>query len=253
MSDGRHYSEKETALILRKAALLQAQEKAAAPAPSSGYSLADLEAAAGEAGLSPEYVRRAAGELGLSDPSGRPTRGGRFLNAFLGGHWKVEQRLVVDRAATREELDDLILSMGEIFRAQGSGNASQKGLSWNINSFQAYNTGFNSGVKIQLRADGKTEIAVGTDLGGVAGGLYGGLMGGMGLGVGVGAGLPVAMASAAPGLLGAAIAAGALGGSYIISRLVYGLCLRKAKRDAARIVGEIAGRLSPQAAEGQTK
>jgi hypothetical protein len=79
----RRFSEKETALILRKAALIQAKTAQDQDAPVSGYSLSELEAAAKYAGMNPELLKEAITELRQADSSsGNGQRGP--LRAFLG-------------------------------------------------------------------------------------------------------------------------------------------------------------------------
>jgi hypothetical protein len=73
---GRRYTEKEFALILRKAAELQDRPGVTAPG-EGGLTLAEISAIAREVGLDPHLVARAAGEL----DAGRPTG----LTRILGG------------------------------------------------------------------------------------------------------------------------------------------------------------------------
>ncbi|MEE8175809.1 MAG: hypothetical protein V3T97_04300, partial [Gemmatimonadota bacterium] len=64
---GRHYTEKEVGLILRRATELQRSEPSARD--PAGLTLAELEEVATEVGIDARYLRRAAAELEVGGSS----------------------------------------------------------------------------------------------------------------------------------------------------------------------------------------
>ena len=79
----RRYSEKEAGTILRKAAEMQRAEPTATD--PSGFSLAELEEVAREAGIDPAVVRSAAAELDV--PAAE-----NFSAALVGGRSRFDSR-----------------------------------------------------------------------------------------------------------------------------------------------------------------
>jgi len=227
MEGERRYGQRETALILRKAAQLQARETGA-PADEQGFSLSELEAAAGEAGVSAEYVRRAAAEL-----SGRAGAG--KVNSFLGGETKVAERLVLPFSCARDDLEAALLEMPELAGAEGTGNTSAEAMTWTINGAQSMESGRSLIVRIRPAEGGGTEIMAKSDMKYMAVGVYGGIMGGLGIGAGIGVGLGVGLGAGIP-LMAARFPAGILGATYLLSRILYCYFLERTRRENGRIV-----------------
>jgi len=239
MAEDRRYTEKETALILKKAAALQARGPAGAQPGAEGHSLAEIESAALEAGMSAELVRRAAGELGYLG-EGRKRSG---LKAFVGADWDIVERRILPSIPDKEKLDELLMDMGTIMERNGAGSASAKGLAWSVNSYQSCNSGSDTSVRIQARADGGAELTVSTRLAQAAGGIYGGMMGGIAGGVGMGAGMPIAMNSPYPWITFPLILLSSALGSYGIARLIFTSMVNRERKRAASAADELERRL----------
>ncbi len=238
-AEDRRFSEKETALILKKAAALQARGAASARSGDAGHSLAEIESAALEAGMSAELVRRAAGELGYLGEDGK--RSG--LKAFLGADWDIIEHRILPSMPDKDKLDELLMDMGSVMGRNGTGTASPKGLVWSVNSYQSYNSGAETSVRVQPRADGGAELTVSTRMAQAAGGIFGGMMGGIAGGVGMGAGLPLALNTPYPWLAFPIIFFSAALGSYGIARLIYTSMVKREWKRAAKAADELARRL----------
>jgi hypothetical protein len=116
----RRFSEKETALIPRNAALIQAEAAQERDAPLSGYSLSELEVAAKDVGMNPELLRQAIAELGLC---GEPASTGHAgpLRSFFGSPWSYRVGAPLDALPDRETLENLLSRMNDICRTAGAG------------------------------------------------------------------------------------------------------------------------------------
>lgn len=207
---GRHYDDKQVALILKRAAEMQTKERPSQGA--SGLSLADLEQIALEAGLDPEHVRLAAAEV---DHSGHE---GGFLTGLLGAPRQVRVHRIVNQEVPDDFFDDLL---AEIQTAGiGHGNASLVGrtLTWKMTG-----TGQNADTAIITitSRDGRTELHAERNRSGTAVGLMAGLAGGGGIGMGVGIGLPLGLEALGSPLAAVLIPTVIAGGLYGLARTIF--------------------------------
>jgi hypothetical protein len=225
----RRFNEKETALILRRAAQLQAKETGTSSI-HEGFSLPELETAAGDAGVSPEFVRMAAAEVAGHGSSAR-------VNPFLGEETAVVEKAHVPGAFDREDLEAVLIEMPDIARASGTGSASKDSLSWSLDSVQSVNSGRSLVVRVVPSSGGGAEIQVKSDLRPMAGGLYGalgalGLVGGLAIGVGVGANTGNAPLALLWSL-------GMAGFSYLAARITYIASVRWTRKENRRIAAAL--------------
>ncbi len=220
----RRYDDQEVALILRRAAELQADEPTA-----TGTSLADLEEIAREAGLDPALVRRAATDLATASPGVTPSR-------FLGEATRIHVERVVDGQVSGDDLEALVEEVRRTFSEPGVVSTLGRTVTWSPTPTQYGNRMSGRRVFVTLTTrGGQTTIRAEEDLTPTAGGVFGGVMGGFGGGltapaiaIGVGAfhaALPVV------GLVGALV-----GGSYALSRGIYGALARRRERELRRLV-----------------
>ena len=173
----RQYSEEEAGLILRRAAELQA-----GGAGSGGMSLAELEAAASEAGIDGALVRQAAQEVRVPARIDRSTP-----SSLLGAPTRhvFERTVVGEIDATRYE--DLITEIRRQIGNTGRVEPLGKMFTWHAQR------GRDLSVTVTSRG-GRTLVRVEENTSGLAGGLLGGLGGGLG-GVGIGLVVPICIAA----------------------------------------------------------
>ena len=209
----RRYSEKEAGAILRKAAEIQRAEPSAAD--PSGFSLAELEEVAREAGIDPAVVRSAAAEL---DVSASESLSAALVGAPLGVQLEVE----LPGEYPAERFDALLPAIQSVSPWQGHAGVVGKSLTWNA---RADSNMFSLQVLVASN-DGRTLIRIEERLEGFAGGLFGGVIGGVGAGAGIGIGVGVGAAIGST-LLSVGFPILMLGGSYYLSRAIYAAYVKK--------------------------
>lgn len=209
----RRYSEKEAGAILRKAAEMQRAEPSAAD--PSGFSLAELEEVAREAGIDPAVVRSAAAELDVSPAES-------FSAALVGGPLTVRLETELRGEYPAERFDALVPAIQNASPWQGHAGVVGKSLTWSARA----DSNTSSLQVLVVANDGKTLIRVEERLGGLAGALFGGIIGGVGAGAGVGIGVGVGTAIGST-LLAVGFPVFMLGGSYYLSRAIYGAYVKK--------------------------
>lgn len=175
---GPKYSDEESALILHRAAELQAKE-------GRSLSLPELEAAAAEVGIDVALVRRAAHEVALGGPAPAPPapRSGGMLGAPL---LLVHER-VVPGALGRGAWDDAVAEISRQLGVAGRVEATERQFAWKDPLGRAVR------VSIVARGD-RSLIRVEERMSGAAGGLFLGMGLPVGLG-GLGFILPICIAA----------------------------------------------------------
>ncbi len=232
----RRFSDKEVALVLRRASALQRSEPTAVD--PEGLTQADLEEIAQEAGIDVEHIRQAVAELGADKYADLGTR-------LAGGpvHVHIERRLPGE--LTVEELEELVPLMGQATAGHGQASLVGKTLTWS--SHTSGNVSSQQVVVSSVR--GETLIRIEEHLGQLAGGLFGGIMGGVGGGVGLGVGgaLGGALGSV---FLGVGIPAVVIPASYFLARAIFSDQVRRRQRKLAALADTIEARLSERGALG---
>lgn len=222
----RRYTEKEVGLILRRATEMQTSEPRATN--PSGFSLADLEEIAHEAGIDVQYLRRAAAEL---ETAGASTLGIRLAGAPV----TIRLERTVPGELPEGAFDELIPLIQVATEGQGQASSVGKTLTWS--SRTASQTSAQQVLVSSTR--GETLIRIEENLGGLAGGLFGGILGGVGGGVGLGVG------GALGGVLGS-VAFGVgfpilvIGASYVASRGIYKAAVARRRRAMEALMERIA-------------
>jgi hypothetical protein len=108
----RRFTDKEVALILRRAADLETRTSSTALASARGLTLSDLREIAAEAGIDPDLVSRAVTEM--EGPRGIRT------GSLLVGPGTVQREVrAVPEELSREEMADLVRVVDEEVRDQG--------------------------------------------------------------------------------------------------------------------------------------
>lgn len=130
MMDERRYEEAEVAKIFKAAASPRASEERAL-APVGGFSLAELQAIGGEAGIAPERIAEAAAALDVRG-------GGAPRRAYLGMPVSVARTVDLPRAPTDREWDMLVAELRETFGARGNDRSSGGIRAWTNGNLHAY-------------------------------------------------------------------------------------------------------------------
>lgn len=215
MSDGGpKYSDEESALILQRAAELQARE-------GRGLSLEELESAAAEAGIDVALVRQAARDvaiIGLPPPPAPARHAGGVLGAPL----LLLHERVVPGPPTHATWDDAATEIHRQLGVVGRVQATDRQLSWS--------DPHGRGVRVSIVArGGGSVIRVEERMSGAAGGLFLGMALPMALG-GLGFILPICIAVLElPALIPLALLVWA-GLAFGLARTIFGVVSRQ--RDA---------------------
>lgn len=231
----RRYSEKEAGTILRKAAEMQRAEPSAAD--PAGFSLAELEEVAREAGIDPAVVRIAAAELSV-------TRAESFSKALVGGPLTVQFETELAGEYPAESFDALVPVIQSASSWQGQAGVVGKSLTWSARA----DSNTSSLQVLVVAGGGKTLIRVEERLGGMAGALFGGIIGGAGAGAGLGIGVGVGAAIGST-LMTLGFPVLMLGGSYYLSRAIYAAYVRKERGKMRSLLDQLSAHASSAIAE----
>jgi len=226
----RRYSEKEAGIILRKAAEMQRAEPFAAD--PSGFSLAELEEVAREAGIDPAVVRSAAAEL-----AGSPAES--FSNALVGGPLTIRLETELPGEYPAERFDALVPAIQSASSWQGHAGVVGKSLTWSARA----DSNTSSLQVLVVVGDDKTLIRIEERLGGMAGALFGGIIGGVGAGAGLGIGVGVGAAIGST-LMAVGFPVLMLGGSYYLSRAIYAAYVKKERGKIRSLLDQLSAHVS---------
>ncbi|MEM6997219.1 MAG: hypothetical protein AAF721_42335 [Myxococcota bacterium] len=204
----RKYSEQEASLILKRASELALAE----PGDSRQMSLAELEAAAGEAGIEGALVRRAAAELANAPAPGAPD------NVFVGGPTTIVLEAIVDGEIPEAGHEHVVNLVRRRTGEQGTHDVIGRTLTWSSASNPGRQITRNVMVTLAAR-NGVTTIRIEERLGQLAGALFGGIFGGVG-GGGLGIWIGPLIVAGYPALIPVALVAW-LGTVYAVVRRIY--------------------------------
>jgi hypothetical protein len=200
------YDDDQVALILERAAELQARGRSA---DSRRMSIAEVEAIAGEAGIDVALVRQAARELS------RPPTQAQGKHPVLGAAASLHYEARLPGELPSECFDLLIHEIQSALGEPGTHSRTEKSLSWQTVLAHGQ-PGRRIGVTVSV-IRGETLVRIDEKLQNLIGGLFGGLLGGLG-GGGMGfIALPIVFAPwSVPLFVG-----GWLGGVYWLTRGIY--------------------------------
>lgn len=122
-AEGRRFSDEEFALILRKAAELQ-HRRPRADQPGAGFSLAEIEEIAAEAGIDPGRVREAASLVSAR------TAPAESWARVLGGPLSFRLESEVGGEVAEEDLGKLVDTIRRVADAQGKAERVLDSLEW---------------------------------------------------------------------------------------------------------------------------
>ena len=226
----RRYSEKEAGRILRMAAEMQRAEPSAAD--PSGFSLAELEEVAREAGIDPAVVRRAASRLDVP-------RSENIGSALAGGPLSIRVEREIPGEFPAERFDTLVPLIQSASPWQGHAGVVGKSLTWSARA----DSNTSSLQVLVAAADGRTLIRAEERLGGYVGALFGGVVAGGGVGAGVGIGAGVGAAIGSP-LFAFGFPLLIVGGTYYAARLLYAAHVKKERGRLQALVDQLAAQAS---------
>lgn len=150
--DERRYAEEEVARIFEAAASprpTEARSEGRALAPTSGFSLAELQAIGGEAGIEPERIAEAAAALdgrhvGVSVGVAAPRR------KYLGLPVSVARTVDLPRAPTDREWEMLVTELRETFGARGRDRSTGGLRAWTNGNLHAYVEATETGYRLRM-------------------------------------------------------------------------------------------------------
>lgn len=210
MTSERRYSDKEVALILKRAAEMS-QAKSA-----GGMTADELERIALEAGIDPAAVRLAAEEVARGEAKGG------LGEALLGGPTSLRAVFELDGELSEEHHEALLAAVQRNVDAPGTLNVAGRTFSWH-----AAPQGRSLVVQV-APSRGKTVVRIEERLGSLIGGIYGGVGGGVG-----GSLVPLAGFAGAALLGPAGVVLGLLLsslGTYAGTRAIFGSVARRRKK-----------------------
>jgi hypothetical protein len=153
MTDERRYGDEEVAEIFEAAASARGSEGRALSS-AGGFTLGELQAIGGEAGIAPERIAGAAAALDLR--RGTPPR-----RTHLGMPVAVGRTVELPRAPTDREWELLVAELRETFGAHGK-DGSHGGLrAWRNGNLHAYIEPTDAGHRLRLGTVKSNGIAVG--------------------------------------------------------------------------------------------
>jgi len=190
----RRYTDEQVALILRRAARLDAGPDV--PEAGEGLTLPEIERIAREVGIAPDLVMRAAAAVDAGASGGAAAR-------FFGGPEKFEAQYEARGELTRERYGDVVEAIRRVMGKSGAVSEVLDGLEWK-------SVGETTQVTVLVRpAAGRTRVQILADRGGSAllaflfpgmGALIGGAIAGAVIDPGVSQGIAIMGTAAAAGL-----------------------------------------------------
>jgi hypothetical protein len=229
----RRYADDEVRRLLERASEIQAREGTQAVVHSGGFSLAELEEIAAEAGISPAHMRQAAAEL-----ESRAAAEGDWTWATGEPVTLVRERFVSGELPA-DAFESLVMEIQRSAGLHGQPSLMGRTLTW-----QADTPSRDRSLQVMIASrDGRTRIRVEERLHQLAGGLFGGMMGGVGGGLGVGVGVGVGLNVLGSALFAVAAPLGVVGLSFLAARGIFSGISRRRQRalDAlmTRLVAEV--------------
>jgi len=227
--------EKQLAKLLGRAAEIEAKDRSrdlASPEVLHGYSIAEAESIAREAGISTQSFGKALAELEMEN-------GEKRQSYPLIGNLYPRSQFFISKIPGDEQLETVLDLLDQKVGLHGSGSVRKHKLSWASDAFEAQRTGERVDISVVPSGD-KTQISVTYDLRNFAGGIFGGLCGGLGIGGGLGLGGGVGMGALNSPLAAVLFAVGGLLGSYFLARGIFRHEARRAQAEATKLAELIA-------------
>lgn len=243
VATARRYTDQEVALVIKRAAELQAQAAQVSEDERSGLSLTELEQIAREAGLDPALVRRAATELDTRHTTAPRSR-------FLGAPSVLTLERTIDGEVPVSEYELIVEEIRRAFNDNGYVSTLGRSLAWSSMS-QNGRGGNQKRVNVTITPrNGRTTIRVEESLRPVAGGLFGGIMGGVGGGTtGLTLGLGAKLLHSLAGGFGLWLLV--LGGTYGVARTIFTHVARSRGERLRDVLDRIAEHVAATAVRGK--
>jgi hypothetical protein len=230
----RMYSDSEVRTIVQHASEMQVEH----PTEEGALSIGAVQQIAAQVGISPDRVRQAARGLEKPDTTA-PAR------VFLGAPTTIRIERLVDGEVAEAEFATLVEEIRTTLRDVGHVSTLGRSLTWSTARTGQGAGGRDVHITVTPR-DGRTRILIDERLGNFAGGIFGGIVGGGGGGgggaaVGILAGsLQMPIAAAVGGII-------AVGGSYVLARVIFQKTVTKRSRELYTLVERMAEHISRSA------
>lgn len=238
----RLYGDDEMRQLLERAAEIQSREGTRALTHSGGFSLAEIEEIAAEAGITPAHLRQAAAEMET-----QVAQKGDWTWATGEPVTLVRER-VVEGELPAEAFEHLVVVLQQRAGSHGQPSLMGRTLTW-----QSETPSRNRLLQVVITSrDGQTRIRLEERLHQLAGGLFGGLMGGGGGGVGVAVGVGVGEALGSV-LFAVAAPLGILGLTFVAARGIFSAVSRRRQRFLDDLLEHLARAVEDEVGLGRTE
>lgn len=228
MEQEEQYNEKALTRILKRA--IEMESKTGKPDRSSGYSLAEIESIATDAGISIESIRAAAAELAGS--------GHGALEAFLGAAVNLEERSTLVVPFSEGLMQRFVAELPTHLPA-GTIQSGHDHLHWQSEAIESYRSGRSISLDLSRSREEGLSVVIQARLGMVAAGLFGGIMGGLGIGVGVGVGVGVGIGVLGSPTFAIIVPVASLGISWLLARSIFRSFVKSTRYLLRRMSDEI--------------
>lgn len=233
----RLYDEKEVGKLLKRATELQREDPVRAN-PSGGFSLAELEEIAAEAGIDPQHLRRAASEL----ESGGGPEGWEHL---IGEKATLVRQAVVPGELPEDGFERVLAAIQTVAHDHGTPSLLGHTLTW-----QAESGHKSRSLQVVVSArNGETHIRAEERLHRAATGLFVGTTWGFGVGLGVAVGTGFGLEVLGSALFAVACPIGMVGLTLVGVRQVYRAIVRRRRSVLTQIVERVADEVAAAVAE----
>lgn len=238
--DGRRYTEREVALVIKRAAELQSRAAEQGASESEGLSLAELEQVAREAGIDPALIREAAENLDTRHNADPPS-------PFLGAPSVISIERTIRGEVSADEYEAIVQELRRTFNDNGIVSTLGRSLAWSSTpqSYGRHASRQQIDVTVSVR-NGNTVIHANQSLRGTAGALFGGIMGGVGggtTGISMGIGFELFHSVAAAFAMWGVVIAG----TYGLARTLFVNVSRKRGEQLRAAVDRIASHVAATA------
>lgn len=227
----RRYNDAEVRQLLERAT--RTSRPRAAPRPSQGMTLAQLEDIAAESHIDVARLRQAARELDLE----RTTQPATPLDHLAGAPLRIHVERTLPFEVDEKDLGLVASSISNASGDVGDSRLVGRTFTWTAST----NSGRRTEVRVSVHR-GTTNVRIDERYGELAGGLFGGVLGGVGGGAGIGGGAAVASALGSVALA-VAIPATVIAGSYAACHFGFKAYVRRRVRHidelSARIVQDL--------------
>ena len=227
----RRYGDEDVRHLLELATKIQEEEAGRGRGPDGeGLTLAQIQDAAAEAGIDPEYVQRAAARM---DHFESPEPGMRWAGTPL----TIRTERIIPGEITHEDFWQVSAEMDAKYDSLGPGSVRMAGRTLTWKSAEGGDRSIQVSISSRM---GETRIHASEDLQASADNLFGGVVGAGGLGVGLGVGLFVGQKVLGSTLFSVLFPVVVIGGLYFGARRLMRWVSAKRRRQLESLMDRLA-------------